>query len=195
MKLVAITIPLQLNKSVTIGVSAYGNLDNTRMCLQSILQSVQGEYELILVDDCSPDNGDITKLYLEIAKLHANTHVFCFTKNHEYSGSLNCILSHATGDYVIFISNDIYVTPYYLDALLAVAASKETVGIVRGVSNFVDNDKATHNIVSDTKITNLNEVMAFSKKIYDKNTYNFFIEFYLVYCFACRRTLLTAGVL
>lgn len=174
----ALTVPLQLDKSITIGVSAYGNLENTRVCLQAILHSAQGDYELILVDDCSPDNGDITQLYLETAKLHSNTQVFSFTKNHEYSGSLNCILSHATGDYVIFISNDIYVTPYYLDALLAVAA-KESVGIVRGVSNFVDNGKTSHNIAVDQKITNLNGVIDFSKHIYEKNSYQFFKEDYL----------------
>src|ERR1700674_5362930 len=85
--------PATLGSDVTIGIAAYGNYVTTQVCLQALFRSARGDYELILVDDCSPDNGQIRSLFLEAKQQHANTRVYSFTKNLEYSGSLNAILS------------------------------------------------------------------------------------------------------
>lgn len=169
---------IKLDSNITIGISAYGNLKATRVCIQSLLSSAEGDFELILVDDCSPDNGQISEFFLEAAKRHANTAVFRFDTNLEYSGSLNCILSHATGDKVIFLSNDIYVTPHYLSEIISVADKNPEIGIVRGVSNFVDNGKPTHNI-SPGKIDNYADLCDFSSRVYQQHAGSFFYEDYL----------------
>lgn len=133
------TESISLDESISIGVSAYGNHKTTKHCLRSILDGLSGDYELILVDDCSPDGGAIFQLFCEAAKEHKNTKIYRFDENKEYSGSLNCILSQSIGDKVFFVSNDIFISPSYIQALLEVAESNPDVGIVRGVSNFVDN--------------------------------------------------------
>lgn len=163
-----------LDQSITIGVSAYGNHETTKHCLRVILDGLKGNYELILVDDCSPDDGLITKLFIEAAKEHKNTKIYRFDENKEYSGSLNCILSESTGDKVFFVSNDIFISPSYVKALLEVADSSPNVGIVRGVSNFVDNcGKKTHNINIVDKIKHLGDVATFGEELFEleKNSY------------------------
>ncbi|MDR3581068.1 MAG: glycosyltransferase [Oryzomonas sp.] len=148
---------------MTIGISAHGNSDTTHATLTALFSSVEGDFELILVDDFSPDQT--LDLFCEAALYHPNTKVFSFHKNLEYSGSLNAILSHATGKYVIFISNDVLVTPDYISTLLAVARHSDEFGIVRGCSNFVDNGFSSHNIIPDRDLTGLEELFRFSRMI------------------------------
>lgn len=138
---------IQLGKDITIGMSAYGNCKTTREALTALFLSVEGDYELVLVDDCSPDLT--LDLFCRAADYHKNTKIFSFEKNLEYSGSLNAILSHATGKFILFISNDIFVTPAYISTLLEVASHSEEYGIIRGCSNFVDNGKILYNVCTE----------------------------------------------
>lgn len=137
---------VSLGTEVTVAISAYGNYETTLSCLRLLFLSCEGNYELLLVDDCSPDKGEIRSLFLQARSVHANTSVYSFDRNLEYSGSLNAILSHAKGDFVLFLSNDIFVTPAYLRVMIEAARSDKGFGIVRGCSNFVDNGKPTHNV-------------------------------------------------
>jgi GT2 family glycosyltransferase len=150
--------PLNLGSDVTIATAAYGNATVTRLCLQSILRSAIGEFELILIDDCSPDSAAIRALYLEAKQHHPNTKIFSFTENLEYTGSLNAILSHARGHWVFFISNDIFITPLYVKMLLEVARANTRIGILRGSSNFVDNGLASHNLSLGKPVSKLEEL-------------------------------------
>ena len=137
---------VSLGSKVTVGISAYGNDETTRTCLECLFLSCTGDYELLLVDDCSPDEGKIRSLFLQARTVHPNTSVLSFDRNLEYSGSLNAILSQARGELVLFLSNDVFVTPAYLRVLIDIAGSSRKFGVVRGCSNFVDNALATHNV-------------------------------------------------
>lgn len=138
--------PVTLGPEISIATAAYGNAAATRVCLEAISRSASGDFELILVDDCSPDGGETRSLFIETQRRRPNTKVFSFSENLEYSGSLNAILSHASGRWVLFISNDIAITPCYLRQLLWAAHSNPHLGICRGSSNYVDNGLASHNI-------------------------------------------------
>jgi GT2 family glycosyltransferase len=138
--------PVVLGEDVSIATAAHGNVQTTRHCLDALFQSAAGSYELILIDDCSPDAGAIRSLFSAAKQHHVNTRLFSFTENLEYSGSLRAILSHARGQWVLFISNDIFVTPIYVRMLLDVAKANPRIGIVRGSSNFVDNGLPSHNL-------------------------------------------------
>lgn len=156
--------PLEVDRRLTIGVSAYGNSIASRHCLQAILQSLRGDFELLLVDDCSPDSGKTLSLFMKAKALHPNTKVFSFRQNREYSGSLNAILSHAEGDRVVFVSNDIITTPSYFGMLLE-AERSHGAGIYRGSSNFVDNGLASHNIPAGQEISSNKDVAQASARL------------------------------
>lgn len=149
---------IHLDKDVTIGMSAHGNHATTREALTALFLSVEGEYELILVDDCSQDAT--LDLFCQAADHHANTKIFSFGNNLEYSGSLNAILSHGRGTFVLFLSNDILITPSYIATLLEVARHSEEYGIVRGCSNFVDNGLDLYNVYKDRPLDTFAEIFA-----------------------------------
>lgn len=122
-----------LGPEVTFGMSAYGNSQTTQEALSALFSSVTGDFQLILVDDCSPD--DTKSVFMDVKSTHPNTLVFSFDVNKEYSGSLNAILSHSAGEFTIFLSNDIFITPSYVREILSVARKNKRHGIVRGCSN------------------------------------------------------------
>jgi GT2 family glycosyltransferase len=130
--------------------------------LEALFNSAEGDFELLLVDDCSPDNT--LSLFQETKRRHPRTKVLSFDRNLEYSGSLNAIFSHAGGRWVLFLSNDIFVTPAYLRELFGVAQSDPAFGIVRGCSNFVDNARDTHNIKLPAPITSHEQLSAFAEE-------------------------------
>ena len=136
--------PVRLTESVSLGMAAHGNSATTRQALEALFASATGNFELILVDDKSPD--DTLDVYFEARKWHANTRIYSFTRNLEYCESVNAILSHASGGRIIFLSNDILAAPAYLRRILTAAAANPDCGIVRGCSNFVDNRSAAHNV-------------------------------------------------
>jgi GT2 family glycosyltransferase len=136
--------PVRLTESVSVGMAAHGNSATTRQALDALFASATGNFELILVDDQSPD--DTLDVYLDARKWHANTRIFSFTQNLEYCESVNAFLSHARGDRLIFLSNDILASPAYLRRILATADANPDCGIVRGCSNFVDNRSPAHNL-------------------------------------------------
>jgi len=136
--------PVRLAADVSIGMAAHGNAKTTRAALETLFAAARGDFELLLVDDRSPD--DTLEVYREAGKWHANTRVFSFDSNLEYCHSVNAFLSHARGTRLLFLSNDIFVNPSYLRALLGAAQANPACGILRGCSNFVDNDSAAHNV-------------------------------------------------
>ena len=185
------TTKLNLDSNVTIGISAYGNHSVTLNCLRSIFASVEGDFELILVDDCSPDDGETLRLFKDVTKKHNNTKIISFTENKEYSGSVNAILSHAKGDYIFFISNDIYVTPSYFRTLIKVSNLNNKFGIVRGSSNFVDNGKNTHNVPILKPIGSLEDILQISSDIEKKfNTSTIEDEYLTGDAFMVRRSVI-----
>lgn len=154
--------PAVANATLTIGMAACGNIQTTLFALRAVMASVCGDFELILVDDASPD--ETGKLFEMVSKVHGNTRVFRFTDNIEYSGSLNTILSHAHGDHILFVSNDIFITPAFVSQLLTVAEREPNAGLVRGCSNFVDNGLALHTIKDCGDLDNFSSLFEYSRQ-------------------------------
>jgi len=135
-----------LTPAVSIGMAAHGNAATTRLALEALFASAGGDFELILVDDQSPD--DTLEVFREARHRHGNCRVFSFTRNLEYCQSVNAFLSHARGEQLLFLSNDILASPAYLRELLAAVAANPVCGILRGCSNFVDGRSAFANVAS-----------------------------------------------
>lgn len=83
-------------------------------CIDSILNQTIEDFELILVDDGSPDDcGKVCDCYAEkdnrIKVLHRN--------NQGVSAARNAGLDVATGKYIVFVDSDDYVANTYLEEL------------------------------------------------------------------------------
>ncbi|MBK6637705.1 MAG: glycosyltransferase [Rhodocyclaceae bacterium] len=129
--------PVHLHEKVSIGMGAYGGAEMTEMAVQCLLGATTGDYELILVDNGSPDST--LEVFKRAAREHANTKIIHFPQNQEYVVCVNAILSHAQGERVIFLSNDYLTTPSWFKGILQSFEMDPTVGISCGTSNYCDN--------------------------------------------------------
>lgn len=83
-----------------------------KKCLDSIVEQTFQDFELILIDDGSPDNcGDICEEYTNRHKLIKVIH----KKNEGVAAARNTGISIAQGDWIVFIDPDDWVEPNYLE--------------------------------------------------------------------------------
>lgn len=91
---------------MSIIVPVYKTEKYLRRCIQSILSQTFSNFELILIDDGSPDNSGI--ICDEYAKKDKRVKVF-HQKNGGVSNARNKGIEHAQGTWISFIDSDDYV--------------------------------------------------------------------------------------
>lgn len=121
---------------VTIMIQAYGRLEKTKRCVESVLKYTAGiDYELILTDNGSTDG---TLEYFRSIPWEKKT-ILHITQNIGAGyPSLMLGLSHF-GRYVCILGNDVIVTHNWLNNLLACLKSDPRIGMVVPVSSNVSN--------------------------------------------------------
>ena len=88
-------------------------------CLRSIAEQSFRDFELVLVDDCSPDNSiTIAQKVLDEYKNEINVKFLKHSVNQGLSAARNTGLSAATGEYVIFVDSDDWILPDCLEKLV-----------------------------------------------------------------------------
>ena len=89
-----------------------------RECLDSVFcQDIpESEYEVICVNDCSPDNSE--SIVQEFQDKHRNLHLLRHETNKKLGAARNTGLQHAIGEYVWFIDSDDYIKPNCLRQIL-----------------------------------------------------------------------------
>lgn len=92
-------------------------------CVDSILSQTYGNFELLLVDDGSPDNSGI--ICDEYAKKDSRVRVF-HKENGGVSSARNLGLQHMCGDWVIFVDSDDMLYANALEILSQTINNKET---------------------------------------------------------------------
>lgn len=105
-------------------------------CIESVLSQDCSDFELILIDDGSPDScGSICDQYAakdsRIRVLHQN--------NQGVSSARNAGLEIAQGTYYLFIDSDDWVEPGMFSAMIS-AAKKNNAGMVICGANYFDGD-------------------------------------------------------
>lgn len=84
-------------------------------CIESILRQTFKDFELILVDDGSPDNcGEICEEYAQKDSRIKVVH----QPNGGLSAARNTGIDIAKGDYLTFVDSDDFVFPHYLEILV-----------------------------------------------------------------------------
>ena len=127
--------PVQLRQvappPVSIVVVAWGQLPWTRQCVDSVLAHTPRPFELVLVDNGSPDG---TRAWFhELRERLAGQVAVQVVENAEnlgYPPGANQGIRAARGRDVVLLNNDARVRPGWLEALLCARHEREGVGIV-----------------------------------------------------------------
>ena len=104
---------------ISVVVPVYKVEKYLKRCVDSILNQTFKDYELILVDDGSPDNCPL--MCDELAKKHNHIHVI-----HQKNGGLSAArnsgiewaLKNSDSEWITFIDSDDWVHPQYLESML-----------------------------------------------------------------------------
>lgn len=105
------------------------------------------EYEVICVDDCSPDNS--RKIVEKLQKKFPNLKLICHNENKKQGGARNTGLNEAKGQYIWYVDSDDYVYPNVFNKLLEIAENS-TLDILQ--FGYTRGEKAQHNDLNMSKI-------------------------------------------
>ena len=106
-------------------------------CIDSILAQTVSDFELILVDDGSPDNcGAVCDEY---AAKDGRVRVI-HQENRGQAAARNRALDMARGEYVAFVDSDDWVHPRYLEILLGNAREKKADVMLRICHDLINGE-------------------------------------------------------
>ncbi|MDP3711751.1 MAG: glycosyltransferase [Mycobacteriales bacterium] len=111
--------------AASVVICAYGQLELTLRCLESIAaRPPRLAYEVIVVDDASPDEtADVLAHVRHLRLLRSEVNV-------GFLRSANRGAAEARGDHVVLLNNDTEVTVGWLDELVDTADADPTIGVV-----------------------------------------------------------------
>ncbi|HEX4523640.1 MAG TPA: glycosyltransferase [Casimicrobiaceae bacterium] len=109
---------------VSIIVPMYGKPLFTYTCLKSVHANTPGSYEVIVLDDASPEPARETLAAVTGVRFERNA------SNQGFVASCNRAAAVARGEIMVLLNNDTIVTAGWLDALLAVFDRRPDAGLV-----------------------------------------------------------------
>ena len=117
-------------KKISVIVPVYKVEKYLNKCVDSILVQTYDNFELILVDDGSPDNcGQICDEYAQKDSRVKVIH----KENGGLSSARNAGLDVATGDYIGFVDSDDYISPVMYEKLLKASDENDADLVICGV--------------------------------------------------------------
>jgi GT2 family glycosyltransferase/glycosyltransferase involved in cell wall biosynthesis len=121
----SLTFPEAEAPAVTIIIPVHGKPLLTYTCLKSVHGNTPaGSYEVIVVDDASPDPAEVALKEMNGVRFVRNE------ANLGFVGSCNRAAQLARGDVLVFLNNDTIVTPGWLESLIAVLRERPAAGLV-----------------------------------------------------------------
>jgi GT2 family glycosyltransferase/glycosyltransferase involved in cell wall biosynthesis len=120
-----IAFPPCATPEISVVIPVYGHLDFTLSCLASIVRHPpSAPYEIIVVDDASPDASADVLAAVPGLRLVQNP------ENLGFIGACNAGAKAARGRFVCFLNNDTQVLPGWMDEMLGTFARETGVGLV-----------------------------------------------------------------
>jgi GT2 family glycosyltransferase/glycosyltransferase involved in cell wall biosynthesis len=120
----SLSLPTSTSPRLSIVIPVHGKIEYTLACLRSIANHPPTDpFEVIVVDDASPDN---TAAVLAEA---LGLRLICNERNLGFVGSCNAGAGEARGEYLVFLNNDTQVTAGWTEALLRCFELRPDAGI------------------------------------------------------------------
>lgn len=130
-------------------------------CLDSLVDQTYDDYEIICINDCSPDNSaaiakDYSNRFPNLIKLIENPENLGLGRSRERA------LEFASGNYVMFVDSDDYVKRDYIETYVNGLTEQRYDIVVGGYIRDVDG-KLTEHILSDSVWSTTTYAMACAK--------------------------------
>ncbi len=139
-----------LDKPVSIIIPIYNAYEETKKCITSVLNNTHIKYELILINDCSPDKR-IDKLLNELKNI-VNVTVINNEINLGFIKNVNKGIKYTNND-VVLLNSDTVVTPKWLSKLVTAAYTNNRIGTVTPFTN--SSDISIEELAPNTKLDTL----------------------------------------
>ncbi len=154
---------------VSIIVPNYNHAQYLPKRIESILQQTYQDFELILLDDCSPDTSrEVLNAY------KGNTKVTHIVLNEKNSGSTfkqwNKGIELARGKYIWIAESDDWADPMFLETCVSAFENNMNVGLVFTQSQLID---AEGNITYKNELNNSCQTISYSGKQFIKEKLTF----------------------
>ncbi len=133
---------IKANSKISIIIPVYNVEKYLEECLDSIINQIYENIEIICVNDCSTDNSE--KILTSYAKKDNRIKVINQTKNEGAGIARNIALKIAKGEYIFYVDGDDYISSDCLQKLLKL--EKETnADIVMGKNKIFLNKEGKNN--------------------------------------------------
>lgn len=141
-----------MNLKFSIIVPIYNTEKYLKECIDSVLKQDFENYELILVDDGSPDNSPkICDEYAEKDKKVKVVH----KPNGGLSDARNCGIKEAAGEYIIFLDSDDFIHENSLEKIAKTCEEKNADIIFLKGFKFFDDNSETQELDEDLNMDTL----------------------------------------
>ncbi|MDO5852240.1 MAG: glycosyltransferase, partial [Methanobacteriaceae archaeon] len=122
-----------LNTKISIIIPVYNALSQTKECVESVLKYTKVPYEIIIINDNSPDEE--VKPYLDtLEKQYTQIKVIHNKVNHGFVKNVNIGIKNTEND-IILLNSDTKVTPKWIQKLIISAYTSSLIGTVTPLSN------------------------------------------------------------
>jgi GT2 family glycosyltransferase/Tfp pilus assembly protein PilF len=129
--------PLDKSNLVSIIIPCCNEINYTRLCLESLLRNTREPYELILIDNASQDGTGAFFDDIRTRSGPCRVEIIRNAVNRGFPAACNQGIERSQGRYVVFLNNDIVLTPCWLDGLVEPARQTEqNIGLVGPVTNY-----------------------------------------------------------
>jgi glycosyltransferase involved in cell wall biosynthesis len=124
-----------MSPEISVIIPAYNAARTVGIAVDSVLAQTFGDFELIVIDDGSPDNT------AEVVRERSDPRVTCVTtENGGVSVARNRGVERASGSYVAFLDADDAWQPAKLERQIALLKERPDVGLCFTTTQFVDDD-------------------------------------------------------
>ena len=119
-------------KVVSIIIPINNIYEDTKKCVDSILEYTKISYELILIDDCCTDKR--IELFLNDMEKLPQVKIFRNPQKNGFVKNINIGIQNSNGD-IVLLNSDTIVTPKWLEKLVVSSYSDEKIGTTTPLSN------------------------------------------------------------
>jgi GT2 family glycosyltransferase len=125
-----------LSHSISVIIVTWNAHKHLETFLPSVTNTEFENFEIIIADNASTDES------VEwIRKHHPECKIVTFPRNYGYCGGNNRAADHATGDIIVFLNNDVEVTPDWLTCIDEAFQDSDVAALQPKILSYTERDK------------------------------------------------------